>query len=326
MLYLSFVVCPEIPFTKTLCVVFDLLYLPDFIQLNNAFYLWKWLSLEISLAKYFAMETQKILSADLLDILFDGRNKAYGAYALRKDYNQRMTVALGSMIAVVFILVAATFLSGSERSKQPELPFIVDPTLTKLVDPVIAPPPLVSKASEPPQVKTEKLTAFDIQKDKFVSPEDIAPPIEAFESARIGPAKKEGIEDNGLVPPQRENKSVTEVIAPVIKQQDYDGIFITAEYPAEFPGGQSEWLRYLQKNLLYPEEAIEVGVQGMVRVQFIVDKEGNISDVKALNDPGEGLAEEAVHIIKRGPKWKPAEQNGRKVIYRHIQTITFTLN
>ena len=62
-----------------------------------------------------------------------------------------------------------------------------------------------------------------------------------------------------------------------------------------------------------------------MRVQFIVDKEGNISDVQALNDPGEGLAGEAVRIIKKGPKWKPAEQNGRKVIYRNIQSITFRL-
>jgi protein TonB len=56
-----------------------------------------------------------------------------------------------------------------------------------------------------------------------------------------------------------------------------------------------------------------------------VDREGNISEVQSLNDPGDGLAEEAVRIIKKGPKWKPAEQNGRKVIYRHIQAVTFRL-
>lgn len=283
--------------------------------------------MKISLAKHFAMETQQILKADLLDILFDGRNKAYGAYVLRKDYHQRMTIALGSMVAVVLMLVAGTFLPGSDRSKKPDVPFIVDPTLTNIVDRVIVPPPPpVFKTPVSPQVKTARLTAFDIQKDKFVSAEDIAPPIEEFEHARIGLAKKEGTEDEGLVIPPRENKRIAEVVAPFVKEQDYDGIFITAENPAEFPGGQIEWLRYLQKNLRYPEDAIESRITGKVLVQFIVDKEGNISDVKALNDPGEGLAAEAVRIIKKGPKWKPAEQNGRKVIYRHIQAITFELD
>jgi protein TonB len=114
-------------------------------------------------------------------------------------------------------------------------------------------------------------------------------------------------------------------VAPKVVEEDYDKVFTKVENPAEFPGGADAWRRYLERNLNYPESAQENGTQGVVKVQCVVDKEGNISEVQSLNDPGDGLAEEAVRIIKKGPKWKPAEQNGRKVIYRHIQSITFRL-
>ena len=102
-------------------------------------------------------------------------------------------------------------------------------------------------------------------------------------------------------------------------------VFTRVETPASFPGDAAGWLAYLQANLRYPKKAMKKNIQGTVRVQFIVDKEGNISEVMALNDPGGGLAEEAVRIVKTSPNWIPAEQNHRKVTYRHIQSITFAL-
>jgi len=118
--------------------------------------------------------------------------------------------------------------------------------------------------------------------------------------------------------------SANSTTAPSSKSTD-DKVFTKVDIPAGFPGGTQGWTEYLQNNLRYPNKAVRKGIQGVVRVQFIVDREGNISEVAALNDPGGGLAEESVRIIKNGPKWKPAEQNGRKVIYRHIQAITFKL-
>ncbi len=102
-------------------------------------------------------------------------------------------------------------------------------------------------------------------------------------------------------------------------------VFTKVDKPAEFPGGAEGWRDYIMQNLKYPKKAIKKNIQGVVRVQFLVDKSGNISEVKAINDPGGGLAEEAVRIITNGPQWRPAEQNGKKVIYRHIQAITFRL-
>jgi protein TonB len=97
------------------------------------------------------------------------------------------------------------------------------------------------------------------------------------------------------------------------------------EKPAEFPGGAEGWRSYLEKNLRYPKKARREEIQGVVRVQFVVDRDGVVKEITPLNDPGGGLAEEAVRIIAKGPNWVPAEQNGKKVIYLHVQSITFRL-
>ena len=105
----------------------------------------------------------------------------------------------------------------------------------------------------------------------------------------------------------------------------YDKIFTKVEKPAEFPGGADGWRKYLEGNLKYPKKAWRKNTQGVVRVQFVIDRQGVVKEVKSMNDPGDGLAEEAVRVIQESGKWIPAEQKGRKVIYRHIQAITFKL-
>ncbi len=105
----------------------------------------------------------------------------------------------------------------------------------------------------------------------------------------------------------------------------YDKIFIIVDKPAEFPGGADGWRTYLQGNLKYPKKAWRKNTQGVVRVQFEIDRQGVVKEVKSMNDPGDGLAEEAVRVIQTSGKWVPAEHNGQKVIYRHIQAITFKL-
>lgn len=97
------------------------------------------------------------------------------------------------------------------------------------------------------------------------------------------------------------------------------------EESARFPGGIDGWRKYLEHNLNYPISAQKNNTQGIVRVQLVIGKEGKILNVQALNDPGDGLAAEAVRVIKTGPDWIPAMQNGRPVTYRFVQTITFKL-
>lgn len=274
------------------------------------------------------METNKILSADFLDILFDGRNKQYGAYELRKGYTSRLVKALVGTLAVTGLLFFATLFANSNKDKVTKIE-ATDITLEEVKQeekkPEPPPPPPPPKMPEPPKVEIAKFTPPKIVEDEKVKEDEKPPEVEKIEEAKIGTINQEGIKDEGIVAPPVEAKGTGEVVAPKVVEEDYDKVFTKVENPAEFPGGQDAWRRYLERNLQYPDAAQENGTQGVVRVQFVVDREGNISEVTALNNPGDGLAEEAVRIIKKGPKWKPAEQNGRKVIYRHIQAITFRL-
>lgn len=274
------------------------------------------------------MDVNKILSADFLDILFDGRNKEYGAYELRKSYNKRLTVAIVAMMAIAVLIFVGSVISkeaAKNRKAQAEVKDVELEAVKEQPKDQPPPPPPPPKPVEPPKVEIAKFTPPKIVPDEEVKEDEKPPEIEKLEEAKIGTINQEGSKDDGIVAPPVESQGTGDVVAPKAVEEDYDKVFTKVENPAEFPGGPDAWRRYLERNLQYPEAAQESGTQGVVRVQFIVDKEGNISEVQALNDPGDGLAEEAVRIIKRGPKWTPAEQNGRKVIYRHIQAITFRL-
>jgi len=132
--------------------------------------------------------------------------------------------------------------------------------------------------------------------------------------------------DEGIVAPPVET-GTGKVEAPK-QEEDYDKVFTVVQIPAEFPGGLPAWTKYLERNLnrdLPVNNGAPPGKYTVV-VSFIVDKNGGISEVQAENDPGYGTKEEAVRVIKKGPSWKPAVQNGRNVIYRHKQSITFQVS
>jgi TonB family protein len=97
------------------------------------------------------------------------------------------------------------------------------------------------------------------------------------------------------------------------------------EKPAGFPGGINAWRKYLERNLDYPKDAVNNNIQGVVRIQFNIEKDGSVSDVKVASSPHEILSNEGMRLIKKSPKWQPALQYNRAVIYRHIQSITFSL-
>jgi len=274
------------------------------------------------------MEANKILNADFLDILFDGRNKEYGAYELRKAYNRRLATALIVTGSVLLLIFLGTVLANElGKNTNEDLSVLNEVMLEEVKAPekkpdVIPPPP--PKVQPPPKIEMAKFTPPKIVPDKEVKEDEKPPEVEKLEDAKIGVVNQEGIKDEGVVAPPVE-KGTGEVVAPKVDTEDYDKTFTKVEVPAEFPGGLDGWRRYLERNLQYPDAAQESGTQGVVKVQMVVDRDGNISEVQALNDPGDGLADEAVRIIKKGPKWKPAEQNGRKVTYRFVQAVTFQL-
>src|SRR6188768_4049839 len=272
------------------------------------------------------MEINKILSSDILDLLFEDRNKAYGAYELRKTYKKRLTIALLCTAAVALLALGGSLLASSLKKNEGKIQ-IRELTLQDLKqeeekkpDPPPPPPP----KQEPPKVEMTKFTPPKIVKDEEVKKEEIPPEVKELEDTKIDVVSQEGIKDEGLAPAVvDEGKQVVEEK----KEEDENKIFEKVEIEASFPGGTAAWRKYLEKNLR-AEIATENGAPAgtyTVNVRFVVDKEGNISDVRALTSHGYGIEDEAVRAIKKGPRWSPGNQNGRAVNSYHTQPITFVV-
>lgn len=269
------------------------------------------------------MEANKILSSDILDILFEDRNKDYGAYELRKTYNKRILRALiitASVALLAFLgsVVASTINKGNNQPKIREVKLSdIQPQEEKKFIPPPPPP-----KPEPPKVEMKQFTPPKIVKDEEV--QKPPPEVQELKEAKIDVVNQEGIKDLNIATPSQidEGKQVIEE-----KKDDENKIFEKVEIEAQFPGGDAAWKKYLERNLSSFNPADNGAPAGTYTtyVQFVVDKDGNISDVKALTNYGYGMEDEAIRVIKKGPAWTPAIQNGRKVKAYRKQPITFVV-
>lgn len=269
------------------------------------------------------MEKLQILSADLLDILFEGRNKSYGAYELRKTYDRRILYALSGTVFLSLLFVVGSLLANAKKpSSTVELVTTVELENFKKEEPKPELPKPIPK-EEPPKVEMAKVTPPLIVADDQVKEDDEVKPVDDLENTRIGTINQEGAKEDGVIAPPVENTGI-DVEAPKI-EKDIDEVFTTVQIEAQFPGGIEGWRRFLERNL-NKDIASENGAPAAdysVIISFIVNKDGIISDVRAENDPGYGTKAEAIRVIQKGPRWTPAVQNGRNVIYRQKQKITF---
>ncbi|HWK02066.1 MAG TPA: TonB family protein [Puia sp.] len=273
------------------------------------------------------MDSSKILNADILDILFEGKNKEYGAYDLRKTYNRRFTKALITTGGVI-VLVCTAYIVSSQNNGNKKVAMLISDSVTLVQavreDPPPPPPP-PPVLPPPPAVAMTQFTPPRVVPDKDVKPDEKPPENDKLDDTRIGTVNTQGAKDDGLTPPAPDAGTGV-VEAPKRPEEDYDKTFIKVEQESFYPGGMEAWKRYLNKNFRYPDEAQNNEIQGVVTVQFIVDKDGNVSDVQAVSGPEQGgLREEAVRVIKKSGKWTPAVQNGRQVKSYKKQPITFRL-
>ncbi len=277
------------------------------------------------------MEANKILTSDPLDVLFDHRNKEYGAYQLRKGYNKRFLISLSSVALITGALFGADYISQHTVSRTRQAMTVVDVQLEavkeeKKTEPLPPPPPPPKAAIQ--KVEITRFTPPKIVKDNEVKEEEKPPEQEKLADTKIGAINQEGVKDEGVVaPPITGDGGKGIVEAPKSRDAaDYNQVFTKVEIESEYPGGAPAWLRYLNKNFRYPDDAINNEIQGTVTVEFIVDKEGGVSDVEAISGPElGGLREEAVRVIKQSGKWIPAIQNGRKVKSYKKQPVIFRL-
>lgn len=269
------------------------------------------------------METNKILSADILDILFEGRNKEYGAYDLRKTYNKRITMALIITTAIFLLIFIGSVVAKNIQNNDASKPLEVKDLALEEVkadEKPPPPPPPPPKLPPPPPIQTIQFTPPKIVKDQEV----IKPPVEneKIEEAKVDVKTVEGTKDVGIVAPPVEDKG-TQVVEVPKKAEDEDKIFTKVEIEASFKGS---WSAYVKKEIeSHIDELTEAGESGTCRVRFIVSKDGSVSEVEALTMKSSKLAEVATNAIRKGPKWTPAQQNGRFVNAYREQPVTFTI-
>lgn len=268
------------------------------------------------------MEVSTILTADVLDILFEGRNKEYGAYDLRRTYSKRLTISITVMLSTL-LLCCLGFAFANDKKPKDGIDIPEETVLTiidKKEEPVEPPPPPPPpKMQQPPRVEILKFTPPVIVHDDQVKKEDMPPENAQVEDTKIGTFNQDGVKDDGIVAPPIETTGKGIIEVPVKEEEDWNKVFQKVEIESDYPGGRVAWQRFLNRNLHFPP--VE-DVQGTVVVQFIVGKDGSVSDVVAVSGPDE-LRAEAVRVIKKSGKWTPAIQNGHQVISQKRQPIIF---
>ena len=278
------------------------------------------------ISKRIAMEISNILTADVLDIIFDGRNKSYGAYELRKTYKRRILLSLAGMLTIILFFIGTMLLANGKKEHQARLMDVQDFELEK-IEPEkeeVKPPPPPKPPEPPKQIATKMYTAPVISNE--VRPEERPPENAELEEVKIGTQNIEGNPDDGtLAPPSMKGEGVSTGVIEEVKKET-DEPFLKVEIESYYPGGPEAWRRFLTKQLQrnYPQDAIYQEIQGTVVIQFIVDAEGNISNVEALSGPEE-LRGAAIKVIQKSGKWIPAVQNKRHVKSYKKQPIVFAL-
>ena len=266
------------------------------------------------------MEANKILGSDFLDILFEGRNKSYGAYELRKTYQKRLQLALAITLGVTVGIFLLSFIYNKIGNGDKDKVKVSDVTLTdikqeeeKKIEPPPPPPP---PKQEPPKIEMQKFTPPKIVEDeKFEEKNEVK---EQEEITNVSTVSQEGVKDEEFVAPPKVKEANT-VVAPVQEPG-----FLDPSMEAQFNG---DWRSYVQRTIERSiDDLVDDGVAGTCEVLFIVAEDGAVSNVEALTMKGTVLARVAVDAIKRGPKWKPGKNAlGQPVASKRIQKVTFVL-
>lgn len=278
------------------------------------------------------MEIAKILTADVLDIIFEGKNKSYGAYELRKSYSKRLVLSITLMLTVILLLWVGYLFAGG-KDKQMAMTTIDIPVVTldniaekKKPEPLPVLPRTAPRHTVPVDVPTIRNVVPRIVPDD-VADTDKPPTVDDMADKRIGSVTTPGDGGTDLQGPSGDGPGGDGVVpGPVANREAVDSIFTKVEIESQYPGGSPAWSRFLNKNVSgrYPQDAIDQGIEGKVVIQFIVDREGNISGIEAVEGPEE-LRDLAIRTIKKSGKWIPAEQNGNKVKSYKRQPFVFQL-
>ena len=266
------------------------------------------------------MEANQILQSAFLDILFEGKNKSYGAYELRQSYNRRITKSLVIVITSILVLILSSFIAAKFKNNKTIIPIVIRERNLQKIKPEeikVLPKPKLSILKP---AATIKFPPPIIVKDKTVT--EIPPDVKQLEAAKIDVKTITGTRYMGVVVPPSDVEGTSVVAAPVSKKTSEDSTYIRVEIDAQFPGGPEAWQRYIRKAIMGQLDEFSEADYGTCVVEFVVDKNGNVSNVKATTMRGSKLAEIAINTIRKGPNWTPAMQNGTYVNAWRTQPVT----
>ena len=291
-----------------------------------------------------------LTSKDWRDLIFQGKNKEFGAYQLRKDSEKRHTLAviftiIGLIIVVLAVIgyskwsdyqaekAAAELLAERERMSQIEM---------AQEEEIPEEEPEEQKFEQPeiPEVKEDVLATVqvtqiaivdEVKKENEVKDvQELKEEKQSFgtvnQAGQDDADKFQAVKEQVVVKPEPVVQEVkTEEKPKEIEKPKPDEIFKAVEQPAEFPGGQSALTKWLSNNIRYPDAAQQNNVQGRVVVQFVVEKDGSISGAKVVKGVDKDLDAEALRVVKKMPKWQAGKNNGQAVRSYFTLPVTFKL-
>ena len=261
------------------------------------------------------MANIKIKAPSFDDIVFENRNKEYGAYRLRKKYSRNVIIAILIGIVLIGTAVITPYLNAKavtrKQSQREERQ--VEITMENLDQPteVVAPPP-------PPPPPAEEV----VQQARYVLPV-VVDSVKPEETVQLMTADQASIEV------QDEDVNIIEEVAVVaveVQEEEAEAEpFVVVEEMPMFPGGETELLKWISENTQYPEIAKENNIQGKVIVRFCVTAKGTVDRVSILKPVDDELDKEAIRVVKTLPAFKPGKQGGKPVPVWYMVPINFTL-
>jgi protein TonB len=272
---------------------------------------------------------------DLIDnswteLVFEGKNKEYGAYVLRKETGKRNVKALLIVLLAIAAIFLAVFLNVQiQNALKQDVAIETDVELSKLAQKKEA----KVERKEPVKVEVEqkviekvkssvKFTAPEIKKDDEVKPEDEIKSQDdlAKTNTAIGTFDVKGNDEA-----EGEVLKAKEVIADEKPKEEETKVFDVVEQMPEFPGGAAALMKWLSDNIKYPSIAEENGIQGRVVCTFVVERDGSVTDIQVARSVDPSLDKEAIRVLKKMPKWIPGKQNGSAVRVKYTVPVTFRL-
>jgi len=273
------------------------------------------------------MKESYLFDMSFNNLVFSDRNKAYGAYALRKNYAKNITTAaiMGTLIfaGVVVTPIIRSMLVGVKVEK----PEVLKKNERVLEDIPLLPPPKPVKpkaeALPPAQPAKEKVATQKYVEPKVVhnnvdTPEDV-PDQSTFKTAEISNVTQKGIA------PETPTVAVETNEPAGTGTEELNEPYVYVEQMPMFGNSESDLINYMSKNIRYPSRARNAGIEGLVVVTFVVTATGEVQDIEVVKGLGYGTEEEAKRVVGKMPKWTPGKQNGRAVPVRYTLPIRLQL-